>query len=120
VHKNQHAGEKSEQVQALAVVLHDLLNDIGVASAIGPSHQSEKSLIFDEAIWGKTDIGDLLVLDRNNADYTTIAKASQSGRELVIRCPRQSFGVVNELWRSMDCDRRIVLMYRKAQGRRVT
>ena len=109
VHKNQHEGEKSEQVQALAVILHDLLNDIGVASAIGPSHQSEKSLIFDEAIWGKTRIGDLLVLDRNNADYTTIARASQAGRELVIRCPRQSFGVVNEFWKSTDRDRKVVL-----------
>jgi hypothetical protein len=109
VHKNQHAGEKSEQVQALAVILHDLLNDIGIGAAIGPSHASEKSLISGEEIWGKTGKGDLLVLDRNNAHYGLIARAITEGRELVIRCPRQSFAVVNEFWKSKSRERTVVL-----------
>lgn len=109
VHKNQHAGEKSEQVQGLAVVLHDLLNDIGIGAAIGPSHQSEKSLIASEEIWGKTAKTDLLVLDRNNAHYGLIARARAEGRELLIRCPRQSFAVVNEFWKSKSRERTVVL-----------
>jgi len=109
VQKNQHSGAKSEQIQALAVVLHDLLNDIGISAAIGPSHSSEKSLIASEEIWGKTEKSDLLVLDRNNAHYWLIARAKAEGRELLIRCPRQSFAAVNEFWQSKSRERTVVL-----------
>ncbi len=99
VHQNQHAGAKSEQVQALAVVMHDLLNDLAVASALAPSHTAERSVLFNQ-LWHATEEGDVLVLDRNSADYTIIAKASKEKREVIIRCPRQSVAVVNEFWHS--------------------
>lgn len=100
VQRNQHRHQESEQVQALAVVLHDLRKDLGLAAALAPSHSAEKALLFDEPVWGQTRRDDVLVLDRNWADYTVIARARAAGRHVVIRCPRQPFGVVNEFWAS--------------------
>ena len=108
VHQNQHAGKQAEQVQALAVVLHDLLNDLGVASAFGPSHGSEKELLFS-GVWEATKPGDVLVLDRNSADYSIIAKARQKGLDVIIRCPRQSFAAVKEFYKSAERERVVKL-----------
>ncbi len=107
VHGNQHAQAQHKQVQALAVVLHDLLNDLGVASAIEPAHASERRLLFD--LWSATEEGDVVVLDRNSAHYTIIATAKKARREVIIRCPRQSFSVVNEFWESAASERIVVL-----------
>lgn len=100
VHANQHEG--GEVVQGLAIVLHDLLNDLGVASVLEAAHSAEKSLLFSDWIWSGLKVGDVLVLDRNSADYSIIAKAVKSGIDVVIRCPRQTFKVVNEFWRSEE------------------
>lgn len=94
-------------MQALAIVLHDLLNDLGVASAIEPAHASERRLLFD--LWSATEEGEVLVLDRNSAHYTIIAKAKKERREVIIRCPRQSFSMVNEFWESEDRERIVLL-----------
>jgi hypothetical protein len=74
VHRNQHKGEKQATVQALSMVLYDLLNDLGLRGALGRGHSAEKSLLFEQ-LWGELKIGDVLVLDRNSADYTIIGKA---------------------------------------------
>lgn len=108
VHENQHPGDKSQQVQALGVVLHDLLNDLGVASALAPSHSAEKSLLF-EGVWSATESGDVLVLDRNSADYAIIAKANKDGLDVIIRCPRQSFSVVQDFFKSAEPERLVTL-----------
>jgi DDE family transposase len=108
VHENQHPGDKSQQVQALGVVLHDLLNDLGVASALAPSHSAEKSLLL-EGVWSATQSGDVLVFDRNSADYTIIAKANKDGLDVIIRCPRQSFSVVNDFFKSAELERLVRL-----------
>jgi hypothetical protein len=99
VQRNQHRHKQSEQVQALAMVLHDLRNDLGLAAALAPAHSAEKDLLFNQ-LWGQTRRGDVLVLDRNWADYTVIARAYVDGRQVVIRCPGQSFAAVNEFWES--------------------
>jgi len=67
VHRNQHKGEDQATVQALGMVLYDLLNDLGIKAAIAPSHAAEKSLLFEQ-LWGELKVGDVLVLDRNSAD----------------------------------------------------
>lgn len=92
-----------ESVQALSVVLYDLLNDFGAAASLGPL-SAEKEPLFDR-LWGATAPGDLLVMDRGFADYTIIAFAMATGRHILVRCPRQSFGVVNEFWLSEDKER---------------
>ena len=93
--RNQHG---SECVQALSGVRYDVRNDIGLAAALGMI-QAEQTLLFND-LWSATRPGDLLTMDRNFADYTVIAKAVHAGREVLIRCPRQCFGVVNEFWES--------------------
>lgn len=103
VHRNQH----QEFVQATAVVLYDLRNDPGLAAALGPV-QAEKTLLFDQ-LRTSTRPGDVLVSDRNFADYTVIAWAVASGRDVVIRCPSQSFGVVNQFWHSAATERWVTL-----------
>ncbi len=108
VHRNQHQTAKSEQVQALGMVLYDLLNDIGLRAAISPSHGAEKSLLFNH-LWSELEVGDVLVLDRNSADYTIIAQAVRDKFEVVIRCPRQSFKAVMEFFKSTDNQRLITL-----------
>jgi hypothetical protein len=60
VQTNQYAG--GEQVQALASVLYDLRNDLGLSAAMGPK-QAEKNLFFAHHL-AVTQAGDVLVCDR--------------------------------------------------------
>lgn len=117
VHTNQYEG--GEVVQGLAIVLHDLLNDIGVASVLEQGHSAEKSLLFSETIWGELKDKDVLVLDRNSSDYSIIAKAVGSGVDVIIRCQRQTFKVVNEFWESEEREQIVKLpMPQTAKTRR--
>ena len=69
VQTNQHQG--GEQVQALASVLYDLRNDLGLSAALGPK-QAEKNLLFETHL-AATQGGDVLVCDRAYADYSVMA-----------------------------------------------
>ena len=103
---NQH-GTRGQVVQGLAVVLYDLLNDLGLAATLGALAHEPDVLI--EQLGAQLQAGDLLVLDRNFADYLLIAWAVEHQIELLIRCPRQSFGVVNDFWKSADTERVVTL-----------
>jgi len=103
VQRNQTSGEQGGCVQATAVVAYDLLNDLGLQSALGKAHSSEKSLLFE--VWSALEKGDVWVLDRNFADYSIIAKAKQDGLEMVVRCPHSSFSVVEDFWASKERER---------------
>lgn len=94
VHHNQH----QEYVQATAVVLHDLLNDLGVAASLGPVSGEKRPLL--EQLWTATQDDDVLVLDRNFGDYSLVAWAVLTQRDVIIRCRRQSFCVVEEFWQA--------------------
>ncbi len=83
VASNQH----TDYVQATAVVLYDLGNDLGLAASLGPI-SGEKGPLFQQ-LWAATQPDDVSVLDRNFADYELIARAVQAGRHVVIRCPYQ-------------------------------
>jgi Transposase DDE domain len=101
VQTNQHMG--GEQVQALASVLYDLRNDIGLSAALGPK-QAEKNLLFSGHL-AVTRAGDVLVCDRAYADYSVMATLRARQCHFVIRFPRQSFTVVNTFWtaRTQEC-----------------
>lgn len=103
VQHNQHG----EYVQATAVVLYDLGNDLGLAASLGPV-SGEKRPLLDE-LWAKTQLHDVLVLDRNFADYEIIAHALKNGRNVVIRCPYQ-FSAVKAFWDSAATDELIDLV----------
>jgi hypothetical protein len=94
VQTNQYAG--GEQVQALASVLYDLRNDLGLSAAMGPK-QAEKNLLFAPHLTA-TQAGDVLVCDRAYADYSVMATVVAHQCHFVIRLPRQSFTAVNAFW----------------------
>jgi hypothetical protein len=104
IQRNQH---EPECVQALAGVLYDVRNDIGLGAGFGPI-QAEKNFLLNE-LWQQTRRGDLIVMDRNFADYTVIAYADKQKREVLVRCPAQSFGVVNDFWKSDEIERIVTL-----------
>lgn len=105
VQTNQHVG--GEQVQALASVLYDLRNDLGLSAALGPK-QAEKNLLFGTHV-AATHAGDVLVCDRAYADYSVLATLVARGCHFVIRFPRQSFTEVNAFWAAPDPERVVTL-----------
>jgi hypothetical protein len=105
VQTNQYEG--GEQVQALASVLYDLRNDVGLSAALGPK-QAEKNLLFDTHL-AVTQEGDVLVCDRAYADYSVMATLVARQCHFVIRFPRQSFTAVNAFWAAPDQERVVPL-----------
>ena len=105
VQTNQHPG--GEQVQALASVLYDLRNDLGLSAALGPK-QAEKNLLFGTHL-AAMQAGDVLVCDRAYADYSVLATVVARGGHFVIRFPRQSFTAVNAFWAAPDQERVVTL-----------
>lgn len=105
VQTNQHAA--GDQVQALASVLYDLRNDIGLSAALGPK-QAEKNFLFERHL-AATEVGDVLVFDRAYADYSVMAMLSAHQRHFVIRFPHQSFTAVNQFWASPKEDQVVTL-----------
>jgi len=92
------SNQYEEFIQATAVVLHDLLNDIGLKASLGPLSGEKRPLL--EQLWEATEESDILVLDRNFGDYSIVAWAVLTRRDVIIRCRRQSFSVVEEFWQS--------------------
>jgi hypothetical protein len=105
VQTNQYAG--GEQVQALASVLYDLRNDLGLSAAMGPK-QAEKHLLFAHH-FGVTQAGDVLVCDRAYADYSVMAAIVAHQCHFVIRLPRQSFTAVNAFWAAPEQEQVVTL-----------
>lgn len=97
VQENQYSGGAC--VQALAVVLYDLLNGVGLAAGLG-KRQGEKKLLLKPEVWEATGKGDVLVFDRHYADYSLLARAVADGREVVVRLPRRWLKRADEFWAS--------------------
>ena len=103
---NQH-GAAGETVQGLAVVVYDLLNDLGVAAHLGKlAHEPD---VLMQQLSAVTTTDDVFVLDRNFTDYALLAWGVQQGRGLIVRCPRASFKVVNDFWESDLTDQIVTL-----------
>lgn len=75
--------------RALALVMYDLRNDIGLSAAMGRK-QAEENFLFEQHL-GVTQAGDVLVFDRNYADYSVMAKLLTHQRHFVIRFPSIRF-----------------------------
>ena len=105
VQTNQYAG--GEQVQALASVLYDLRNDLGLSAALGPK-QAEKNLLFAHH-FAATQAGDVVVCDRAYADYSVMATVVARQCHFVIRFPRQSFTAVNAFWAAPEQEQVVTL-----------
>jgi hypothetical protein len=109
---NQH-GAAGLCVQGLALVLYDLLNDLGLAAHLGALRHEPQVLIERLGAW--TQANDLLVLDRNFSDYLLIAWAVQNQRQLVIRCQSNSFACVQDFLAAAEFDRVVSLPCPKRQ-----
>jgi hypothetical protein len=105
VQMDQHVG--GEQVQAVASVLYDLRNDVGLSAALGPE-QAEKNLLFATHL-AAMQAGDVAVCDRAYADYSVMARIVVRQCHFVIRVPRQSFTAVNAFWVAPDQERVVTL-----------
>jgi Transposase DDE domain len=103
VHRNQH----EEYVIATAVVIYDLLNDLALQSSLGPMSGEKRPLL--EQLWETTYESDVLVLDRNFGDYSIVAWSVLTKRDVIIRCRRQSFSVVEEFWNSNQIEQIVTL-----------
>jgi hypothetical protein len=101
VQTNQHQG--GEQVQALASVLYDLRNDIGLSVALGPK-QAEKNLLFGTHL-AVRQAGDVVVGDCAYAEYSVLAMLVAHQCHFVIRFPRQRFTAVNGFWAAPELER---------------
>lgn len=105
VQSNQY--EAGSCVQALAVVVYDLLNDVCLAAGLG-RRQGEKKLLFAEA-WQATTAQDVVVCDRHYADYTVLAYAQAQQRQVVVRLPAKSFGAATQFWESGKAEQLVKL-----------
>jgi hypothetical protein len=95
--------QTDEWVQALAVVLYDLLHDFCIAAELGALEYEGE--VLRERLSENITERDVLVLDRGFADYKLLAWAAKSKRELIMRCPHQSFPAVNQFWESNQVEK---------------
>jgi len=91
---NQHQG--GERVQALASVIYDLLNDIGLNLAFGKK-QAEKQFLFTAHL-AYMHARDLIVLDRNYGDYSVMAFLLKNNCDFLIRFQKNGFKCVKEFF----------------------
>jgi hypothetical protein len=94
-------------VQALAVVLYDLKNELALGAALG-KRQGEKKLVVSH-LWHAIEAGDLIVFDRHYADYTVITYALASNCHVCARMPERGFALVEQFWQS-DLPEQIVVL----------
>jgi hypothetical protein len=99
LHHNNKPAAHGARLQALGLVLYDLLNDIGIKGALTKAHSGENELMFQQ-LWNATKEEDVLVLDRGKASYYLLAKALKDKRHLVLRMAQGKFAVVDEFVRS--------------------
>lgn len=102
--KNQHSAEISPF--GLASVLYDVLNKIALDSILAKGKDYEVRLAKGHL--ENTQMNDLLIFDRNYADYELIATLTAQERDFVIRCSRASFKPVREMFAGKGEDSQIV------------
>ena len=104
----------AQGVQALAGVLYDVRNDIAIGAQLGPI-QAEKNFLLND-LWSGTKPGDLIVMDRLFDDFAIIATVKKYAREVLVRCPTNSFAAVNA-FRVCDEIERIVTLEMPTNGK---
>ena len=97
IQKNQ----RHSYVQGQSMVLHDLLNDIGVAATLGPL-TSESDDVLRHEIWSATQVGDVIVMDRGIHSYILFATAIRDKRDIIARCYSAGFAVIQAFRKSKD------------------
>lgn len=99
--------QEADCVQALSCLLYDLMNDLGLRAALG-KRQGEKKLLIAE-LWQATEPGDVVVFDRGYCDYTVLAYAQASNREVIVRLPQRRWAETRQFWQSQAVEQIITL-----------
>jgi Transposase DDE domain len=97
-----------ERPYALASVLYDVLNRVGVEAVLGQAKAYEVDLAV--AHLACTHPGDLLVMDRNYPSYRMLAELIQSGRDFVVRCSAASFAPARRMLKGDGPDSQVVTL----------
>jgi len=83
-------------VQARLSVLYDVLERVGLEAAVSGFHEGEVALGAGHL--SQVGAGDLLLIDRGYCGFEFFARILARGADFVGRCPRRSFGPVQELF----------------------
>jgi hypothetical protein len=93
---------------ALASVLYDVLNRVGLDATLGKADAYEVDLAVGHL--AHTRPGDVLVLDRNYPSYRMLAELTQRDRDFVIRCSAASFAVARRMLKGEGADSQIATL----------
>jgi hypothetical protein len=97
-----------EHPYALASVLYDVLNRIGLEAVLGEATAYEVDLAV--AHLARTRPGDLLVMDRNYPSYRMLAELTRHGRDFVVRCSAASFAPARRMLKGEGPDSEIATL----------
>jgi hypothetical protein len=99
---------QGERPYALASVLYDVLNRVGVDAVLGKADAYEVDLAVGHL--GHTRPGDLLVMDRNYPAYRMLAELTQHERDFVIRCSAAAFAPARRMLKGEGPDSQIATL----------
>jgi len=88
--------------------LHDVLNKVVISSELAHAKAYEVDLAINAL--SETNSTDLLLFDRNFSSYRFIATLIQKNKAFVIRCPKNSFKTVRELFHQNRVASRVVTL----------
>lgn len=97
-----------ERPYALASVLYDVLNRVGVDAVLGQADAYEVDLAVGHL--AHTRPGDLLLMDRNYPSYRMLAELSQRDRDFAIRCSAASFAVARRMLKGEGADSQLATL----------
>ena len=97
-----------EQPYALASVLYDVLNRVGLDAALGRADAYEVDLAV--AHLTHTRAGDLLLMDRNYPSYRMLAEFVRRGRQFAVRCSAASFAPARRMLKGEGPDSQLATL----------
>jgi Transposase DDE domain len=104
---------QGERPYALASVMYDVLNRVAVDALLDNAKAYEVDLAV--AHLAQTQVGDLLIMDRNYPSYRCLAAITQQQRDFVIRCSAKSFTSARQMLKGDGADSQIVTLSPCAQ-----
>jgi hypothetical protein len=108
-----YSGGKDNEIQgerpwALASVLYDVLNRVGLDAALGKAAAYEVDLAADHL--AHTRAGDLLLMDRNYPSFRMLAECVRAGRDFVVRCSGASFVPARQMLKGEGPDSQLTML----------
>ena len=108
-YSNDHPDVQGAHAYGLASSMYDVLNRVAVDSVLGKARDYEVELAVVHHLPHSRD-SDLLIFDRNYANYLLIALLVLCGRKFVIRCSASSFATARKMLNGEEADDQIVTL----------